>query len=391
MLNYKYLFIGGGMTASAAIEGIRSMDKEGTIGIISDEKYKPYERPPLTKGLWHETDLDSLFLEMDERNVTFHLSTKATKINREKRIVTDSAGKQYQYAKLLIATGAAPKKISKESDRIIYYRYLHDFNRLQELIKKHSHFGIIGGGFIGSEIAAALRSSDKDVTMIFLEEGIGGLIFPTKLSSHLKSYYEEKGIVVHSKSKVMEITERGKKVKVKTDRQEFEFDALVIGIGVSPNVELAQNSGIKVENGIYVDDYLRTSDPDIYAAGDVSNFYNSALNHRMRVEHEENAYEQGAVAGKNMAGAHEKYELLPFFYSDLFDYGYEALGDLNPSLEIVEDWKDQYEEGVIYYLKNGIVVGVLLWNVWDQVEHARELISSKRKIPQKDLIGLLPK
>ncbi|MBN2157222.1 MAG: NAD(P)/FAD-dependent oxidoreductase [Candidatus Lokiarchaeota archaeon] len=391
MLSYKYLIIGGAMTSSAAIDGIRSIDEDGSIGIISEEEYKPYERPPLTKGLWHETKLDSIFLEFNNTNIEFYLNTKATKIDAKKKNVTDNKGQQYKYTKLLLATGASPKIISKESDRVIYYRYLRDYKKLRKLTEKYSTFGIIGGGFIGSEIAAALASLGKKVTMIFPEEGIGGLRFPEELAIYLNRYYEDNGVVVHPRTKVETVGEKNNRVIIKTDKGEFSYDAVIVGIGVSPNTDLAQSIGVKIDDGIKVDEYLRTSEADIYAAGDVTSFYSPDLDRSIRVEHEDNAYEQGKLAGKNMAGALKKYDHLPFFYSDLFDYGYEAVGILNPKLEVIEDWRDEYEEGIIYYLQNGIVVGVLLWNVWDQLDNARELIAGKKKLQKEELLGYLPK
>jgi 3-phenylpropionate/trans-cinnamate dioxygenase ferredoxin reductase subunit len=391
MKSYKYLIIGGGMTTSAAIDGIRSVDKESSIGIISEEVYKPYERPPLTKGLWHETEIDSIFLDFNDHNVNFHLETKAAKIDPKKRIVTDSKGQHYQYEKLLLATGASPRLISKETDRIIYYRYLSDFKQLKNLTEKHSTFGVIGGGFIGSEIAASMASIGKKVTMIFPEEGIGGLRFPEELAIYLNTYYEENRIIVHARTKVESIIEKNNRVVIKTDKGDFPFDAVIVGIGVSPNTELAQSIGITIDNGIKVDEYLKTSEPDIYAAGDVTSFYSPDLDRNIRVEHEDNAFEQGSIAGKNMAGSGEKYDHLPFFYSDMFDKGYEAIGILDSKLDIIEDWKDEFGEGVVYYLENGIVVGILLWNVWDQIEYARELIASKMKMDKEELINYLPK
>ena len=154
-------------------------------------------------------------------------------------------------------------------------------------------------------------------------------------------------------------------------------------------------AGIDHENGILVDEYLHTSQADIFAAGDVANFYNPALDKRMRVEHEDNAYTMGQVAGRNMARQalgqeEERYDHLPFFYSDLFDFGYEAVGELNSSLDTFADWQDQFQKGVIYYLKDSRVRGVLLWNVWGQVGAARKLIAESGPFKPEDLHGRLP-
>lgn len=167
-------------------------------------------------------------------------------------------------------------------------------------------------------------------------------------------------------------------------------DTVVAGIGITPNVSLAEGAGLEVDNGIVVDQYLQTSTADIYAAGDVANFYSPALGNRMRVEHEDNANTMGAAAGRNMAGEPTPYEHLPMFYSDLFDLGYEAVGELDARLEIVEDWKEPFTEGVVYYTKDGRVRGVLLWNTWDQVDNARALIASPGPWAEKELRGRLP-
>jgi NADPH-dependent 2,4-dienoyl-CoA reductase/sulfur reductase-like enzyme len=171
---------------------------------------------------------------------------------------------------------------------------------------------------------------------------------------------------------------------------ELKTEGVVAGIGIAPDVALAQSAGLKIDNGIVVDQFLKTSQPDIYAAGDVANFPNPALGKRMRVEHEDNANTMGKIAGKNMAGAQLPYDHLPFFYSDLFELGYEAVGDTATRLEMVEDWKEPYREGVVYYLEGGRVRGVLLWNTWSQVDNARRLIAEKGPFNAKNLKGRLP-
>lgn len=165
---------------------------------------------------------------------------------------------------------------------------------------------------------------------------------------------------------------------------------IVAGLGIHPGVELAEQAGLRVNNGIEVDELCRTSHADMYAAGDVANFPNPALGTRIRVEHEDNANTMGRIAGQNMAGERTPYHHLPFFYSDLFDLGYEAVGDLDSRLTVVEDWKEPFREGVVYYLKDRRVRGVLLWNVWNQVDRARELIAQTGPFAPQDLLGRLP-
>lgn len=165
---------------------------------------------------------------------------------------------------------------------------------------------------------------------------------------------------------------------------------MVAGIGTEPTIELAKAISLTTENGVIVNELLRTKEADIYAAGDVAAFYNPALGKRMRVEHEDNANAMGRLAGRNMTGMLEPYDHLPFFYSDMFELGYEAVGEVDSHLETFADWKRPNEEGVVYYLKDSRVRGVLLWNVWEQVEAARKLIAEPGPFTHENLKGRLP-
>jgi NADPH-dependent 2,4-dienoyl-CoA reductase/sulfur reductase-like enzyme len=176
-----------------------------------------------------------------------------------------------------------------------------------------------------------------------------------------------------------------------SDGSLLRVEAAVAGLGVTPNTALAEQAGLKVDNGIVVDAQLRTNVPDVWAAGDVANFYNPALDRRLRVEHEDAAVSMGRHAGRAMAGAADGYDTLPFFYSDLFDLGYEAVGQLDTRLTVVEDWRKPNREGVVYYLEHCRVRGVLLWNTWDQVDAARALIAEAGPFGAASLKGRLPR
>ncbi|HZW50696.1 MAG TPA: FAD-dependent oxidoreductase, partial [Rudaea sp.] len=248
------------------------------------------------------------------------------------------------------------------------------------------------GGFIGSELAASLATNGCKVTMIFPGEAIGAGRYPPRLSEFLNAYFREHGVELRAGAKVTGGKADAHAVDIALDDgTKLHFDALVAGLGVTPNVQLAEQTGLKIDNGIVVDDRLRTSDPDIFAAGDVANFRNPALDMRLRVEHENAAIGMGHHAGRVMAGADEAYTTLPFFYSDLFDLGYEAVGLLDDRLDVVEFWTQPNREGVVYYLDDGRVRGVLLWNVWGQVDAARELIAERGPHDADSLHGRLPK
>jgi len=392
MRHYSYLIIGGGMTAAAAVSGIRKADAQESIGLISAEHHPPYNRPLLSKGLWKGKPLEKIWRRVDLPGVELSLGRTVTSLDPQVKQVTDNQGIKYTYDKLLLATGGTPRRLPFGGENITYFRTLDDYLRLKELTALKHHFAVIGCGFIGSEMAAALAMNGQQVVMLFPEEGIGSLAFPPDLANFLNQYYLEKGVEVISGAKVTGLEQQDVQIILKTDTEpEIVVDAVIAGIGIQPNTDLARAAGLAIDNGIIVDEYLRTSHPDIFAAGDVARFYNPLLGKYMRVEHEDNANSMGELAGQNMASASpQPYHHLPYFYSDLFELGYEAVGELNPRLETLSDWSEPYQKGVIYYLDGGRVRGVLLWNVWGQVEASRKLIAEDGPFSPADLKGRLP-
>ncbi|RPI02971.1 MAG: NAD(P)/FAD-dependent oxidoreductase [Ignavibacteriae bacterium] len=378
------------MTAAAAIEGIRETDPSGTIGLISAETDPPYKRPPLSKGLWKGDALDSIWLANGKNTAEFHLNLTVKAIDPGQKKIICVGGEEFSYEKLLLATGVRPRRLEFDNDSIVYYRTLSDYRNLRKLTETGNTFAVIGGGFIGSEIAAALTLAGKHVTMIFPGAGIGDRLFPSGLSQFLNQFYKQKGIEVLSGEKILSLKKNANGFVINTThRSDIAADAVVAGIGSLPNIELAQSATINTQDGIIVDEFLKTNQKDIYAAGDVAVFYNPSLKKQLRVEHEDNANTMGRLAGINMAGKAEPYHHLPFFYSDMFELGYEAVGEVDSRLEIYADWKQEFKEGVVYYLKNGQVRGVLLWNVWNQVDEARALIAEPGPFKAEDLKGRL--
>ncbi|HEX5472027.1 MAG TPA: FAD-dependent oxidoreductase [Lacipirellulaceae bacterium] len=397
MNNYTYLILGGGMTADAAIQGIRDVDQTGSIGLISADQHPPYDRPPLTKGLWKGKPFESIWRHTeDQQGITLHLGRTVRQFDPHKKQAIDDEGNSYSYTKLLLATGGSPRRLPFGDDRIIYYRTVDDYERLRGLTQSAEHFAVIGGGFIGSEIAAALAMNGKKVTMIFPNSAIGGRMFPPELASFLNDFYRQKNVEVLTGKEVDGLQTRGDRTALSLRDihghadPEVVADSVVAGIGIQPNVDLAKAAGLELDDGIRVDASLRTSHPDIWAAGDVANFYNPLLDKRLRVEHEDNANTMGRIAGQSMAGKSVTYDHLPFFYSDLFELGYEAVGEVDSRLETFADWKEPYRKGVVYYLRDGRVRGVLLWNVWEQVDAARTLIAEPGPFRADNLNGRLP-
>jgi 3-phenylpropionate/trans-cinnamate dioxygenase ferredoxin reductase subunit len=388
MNRYEYLVVGGGMTADSAVRGIREVDPNGFIGLFGSELHPPYDRPPLSKKLWTGKPEDSIWRNTPSTGAEILVGRRVVTVDPVGKTVTDSHGTAYAYGKLLLATGGTPRRLPVPDDGVIYFRTLDDYRRLRDLCRSGQEFVVIGGGFIGSEIAAALAVNGKHVSMIFPGRAIGARAYPQGLAEFLNGYYREKGVNVLAGEGIKGLMADGARtVVLTTGGREIAADGVVAGIGIEPGVALAKAAGLEVGDGIVVDEQLRTSNPDIYAAGDVANFYNPALDRRMRVEHEDNANTMGAMAGRNMAGQAEAYHHLPYFYTDLFDLGYEAVGELDATLETVEDWIEPFRKGVVYYLKAGQVRGVLLWDVWGKVDEARALIASKVGVKREELAG----
>jgi NAD(P)H-nitrite reductase large subunit len=390
MPDYQYLIVGGGMAADAALRGIRELDPVGTVGMVGAEPHPPYNRPPLSKGLWKDQAVDEIWRHADDLAAAVHLGRRIVALDLERSQATDEQGQVYGFEKVLLATGSTPRRLPFGGADILYYRTYDDYRHLRALAQHAEAFAVIGGGFIGSEMAAALALNGKQTTLIFPEAGIGARLFPADLAHFLVDFYRGKGVEVRPGEGVAGLERQGQNLNLRLQSGEtLTAQGVVAGIGVSPNSNLAEQAGLRVEDGIVVNELGQTDAPNVYAAGDVARFYNPALQTWMRVEHEDHANTHGLTVGRNMAGAHEPYHHLPFFYSDLFELGYEAVGILDSRLETVSDWKDPFREGVVYYLEQSRLRGVLLWNAWGKVDAARALLAERGPFRPQDLKGRL--
>src|SRR5581483_3274054 len=296
------------------------------------EPHPPYNRPPLSKALWKGEPEASIWRDTAATGAELVLGRRVTAVNLAAHTATDDRGTVYGFRKLLFATGGSPRRLPLATEQIIYFRTLDDYRRLRALADAQLRFAVIGGRFIGSEVAAALRMQGRDVTMLIPEAGVGARIFPADLARFLVDYYREKGVAMRMGEGMAGLDWRGGTCVIRTTAGgELVADVVVAGLGLVPDTDLAEQAGLRVDNGIVVDEFCRASHPDAYAAGDVANFFNPALGARLRYDH------------------------LPFFYSDLFELGYEAVGDVDARLETVADWKEPFREGVVYYLKDGRV------------------------------------
>ncbi len=395
---YKYIIAGAGLAGVSAVSGIRELDKDGSILLVGNEDVLPYDRPPLTKKLWFGNEKvedvfvhDSAFFVAN--NVTVKLGTQLVGIDAGAQTITDHLGNAYHYDKLLLAMGGIPRKLSipgADLWSICYYRYLDDYLRIRRDAKEGKSAVVVGGGFIGSEIAAALCINKVDVTMVFPEKYLVSRVFPEGLGSAVQDHYRERGVRILSGDVPLAFEEDGGKYVVHTKNGEsLETDIVIAGLGISPATGLAEKAGLSVENGVAVDRYTRTTDPAIFAAGDNAYFPYTAIGETVRVEHWDNSLNQGKQAGRNMAGANEPYNYMPYFWSYLFEFGYEAVGDVSSRLETFGDWHKENNTGIVYYLDNGKVKGVMACNIYGEMDAARELIRSGRHMSKDDLRGAI--
>jgi NADPH-dependent 2,4-dienoyl-CoA reductase/sulfur reductase-like enzyme len=398
-MRHTYVIIGGGLAAASAIEGIRRHDSEGSILLLSRENFTPYHRPPLSKDLWFgKSTKDALPVHDDafyrERAVELQLRREVVELDAARHLVWDERGLEYGYQRLLLATGGRPRRLALEGDEVEglhYFRDLEDYLFLERRLERFEHALVIGGGFIGAELAAALRHAGKEVTFLYDHEYPLHRVLPRDLGLFVADSYRQRGIETISEDKVLALEEAQGLIQARTAGGGVISTQLVVaGIGIEPEVDLAEAAGLDVEDGIVVDEFARTTDPDIYAAGDVARYPCVPLGRSLRVEHWDHAQQQGRCAGANMAGAVEPFEGIPYFFSDLFDLGFEAVGELDPALRVEAVWREPLREGVVYYLRDDVIRGVLLWNVWGAVDWARDLIRAAKPMSSAERAAAIP-
>jgi len=388
----KYLLIGGGLASSQAAKQIREQDPESSIMLVGEEPHVPYDRPPLSKEfLRGEKSRQELFFDSEsffrDRQITLLLGTAVKRLDLPRKTAVLTNGETVAFEKTLIATGGRPIRLNipgKDLSGIYYLRTLDDSAAIAAEAGPGKRVVIIGAGFIGMEVAASLTQRGVKVTVIESQSHIWNRFADAAIAGFFQDYCTQKGVTFFTGEKVTAIEGKGRVSYVMTQSgKEFPCDFVCIGVGIIPNIDLAKEAGLEVNNGIIVDEYLRSSHPDVYAAGDVANYFDPNFNKRRRVEHWGHAEYCGQLAGQNMAGAKNKYDLLTYVWSDIFDLHLEFAGDESEQERILLRGRFEDKSFIVLYLRQKVLVAYFAVNTG-----SKEFPILQRLIRQKkDLAG----
>jgi NADPH-dependent 2,4-dienoyl-CoA reductase/sulfur reductase-like enzyme len=369
MQDYTYLIVGGGMAGGRACQGIRKLDKEGSIALVTDEPHAPYERPPLSKEyLTGKKELEKVYLKEDayyaQNQIDLFTGTQVIQVEPALHRVTLEDGRVLAYEKLLLATGGRARRLplpGNDLAHVFTLRTIENSSAIRVAAQAGARALVIGGSFIGSEVAASLAQLGLDVTLVFPEPRLLERVVPEELSAFLLEKYAGNGVRILTGTKPLRLVgTRTVEIAELDNGESLPVDLVVMGVGIELNTGLAQSAGLELndEGAIVVNGALQTSDPDIYAAGDVAAWPSFTFGKRLRVEHWDVARGQGMRAGRNMAGEAKRYTALPYFFSDLFDLSFEAWGDLTAWDQTVLRGKLE-ESFSFFYFYRGQMVGVL--------------------------------
>jgi 3-phenylpropionate/trans-cinnamate dioxygenase ferredoxin reductase subunit len=393
----SFIIVGAGLAGASAARTLREEGFTGPIQLIGAEAHRPYIRPPLSKDYLNGSgDRDSIYVDPKEWYAEHHvdllLGTSVTRIDANRRLIHTDAGDEFSYSKLLLTTGSSSRRLSipgADLEGVHYLRTVEDSKNLRSLLAGgNMQLVLIGSGWIGMEVAATARTLGNDVTI--LERGPIPLAnaLGDELGQMFADLHEQNGVILRRSVSVESILGHdGRATAVRLESGEvIPADLVLVGIGATPNVELADSAGLTIDNGVSVDASLRTSDPAIYAAGDVANAYHPVAKLQLRSEHWANALNGGKAAARSMLGQNVSYDDIPYFYTDQFDVGmeYSGFGPLTRGADVVYRGDRAGREFIAFWVTGGKVVAGMNVNIWDvneavqgiirrgnQVDHAR--------------------
>jgi 3-phenylpropionate/trans-cinnamate dioxygenase ferredoxin reductase component len=393
----SFIIVGGGLAGAIAAQTLREEGFDGKITLLGEESHRPYERPPLSKDyLQGRADRDSIFAHPEpwyaNHAVELRLGTAVTSLDPALRTVTTATGEQLGYDKLLLTTGSTPRRLNvpgADLDGVHYLRSVDDSERIKAAFDQAHRVAIIGAGWIGLETAAAARNAGVAVTLLERSELPLLHVLGPETAPIFADLHRDHGVDLRCQVAVSELT--GKKGAatgvILNDGSLIDADMVLVGVGITPNTQLAAQAGLKIDNGIIVDEHLRTSDVNIFAAGDVANAYNPRLDRHIRVEHWANARRQGAIAGKAMLGQDATDARPSYFFSDQYDLSMEYTGDIGPSgydQVIFRRYPDP-RQLIVFWLSGQRVQAGMNLNIWDVADDIERLVQSPHPANTDDL------
>ncbi|MBU2668534.1 FAD-dependent oxidoreductase [Actinoplanes bogorensis] len=383
-----YVVVGGGLAGAKAVETLRGEGFDGPVTLIAAETDRPYERPPLSKGLLLGTDEpESVFVHTqewyDDHNVDLRLGVTVTAIDRDARVVRTAGGDDIPYERLLLATGSSPRPLPVPGgERAFLLRTLEDSHRISAAVTASTRVVVVGAGWIGLEVAAAARTRGAEVTVV----GTGALPLQNVLGDEMGQMFADlhraHGTELRLGTHVTEVTPTE---VVLADGTRLPADVVIAGVGVTPNVALASGAGLATDDGVLVSPSLATSDPAIFAAGDIAAVEHAFLGRRIRVEHWDVAIHTGQAAARAMLGQPVAYDRLPYFFTDQYDLGMEYTGVAPADAEVVVRGDVAGREFIAFWLVDGRVAAGMNVNVWDVADQIGDLIRSRAVVDPKRL------
>jgi 3-phenylpropionate/trans-cinnamate dioxygenase ferredoxin reductase component len=379
--------IGAGLAGAKAAEALRAEGFDGRVVLVGDEGRRPYERPPLSKGYLRGDDGAEALPVHDEgfydaHDIELRPEAAAVGLDRDEAVVALADGTRLPYDALLLATGSAPRPLGvpgEELDGVLTLRTADDADRLRDRLGRAASVAVVGGGWIGAEVAAVARQLGREVTLVHPGPAPLHKVLGPEVAEVYRQVHAEAGVRLVGGRRVAAVRGAGSVEAVVTDRDEvLAADLVVAGVGVRPRIELAETAGLAVDDGVVVDATLRTADPRVFAAGDVARAWHPLIGRSLRVEHWANALNQGPAAARSMLGSSEPYTRLPYFYSDQYDVGMEFLGVPETTDRVVFRGDPARREFIAFWVRpaEGRVVAAMNVNVWDVVEDLRRVITS---------------
>lgn len=385
----RFVIVGASLAGAKAAETLRSEGFGGQVMLVGEEPSRPYERPPLSKDyLRGEKGFDDVAVHTadfyEEQEIELRTSTRVIALDTSSRELTLEGGERLGYDRLLLATGAAPRILRSpgaELAGVHYLRSVEDSDSLREAVRGAAHVVVVGGGWIGAEVAASARQLGADVSIVEMAAVPLERVLGPEVGAVYRDLHADHGVKLHLGVGVDSLR-GGEQVEavVLSDGTSVEGDVVVVGVGVLPRTELAETAGLALDNGVTADEHLRTSAPDVFVAGDVANAFHPRYGKRVRLEHWSSALNQGPAAARNMLGQDVAYERTPYFYSDQYDAGMEYRGLAYAWDQVVFRGDPAGREFVSFWLQGGRVIAGMNFNVWDQGDAIEALVSAQASV-----------